>query len=82
MSAEASYLDFMEFHPTSKNLPYVMCQIGLCHYEQTLEIDRDQTETRMAVTSFEKLISRFPSSKFSFLARKKIKGMHEEAWRT
>jgi len=72
ISAEANYSDFMEFHPTSENLPYVMCQIGLCHYRQMLEIDRDQTETHLAEKSFEKLISRFPSSKFSFLAEKKL----------
>jgi len=72
VSAEANYSDFMEFHPTSKNLPYVMYQIGLCHYRQTLGIDRDQTETHLAEKSFERLISRFPSSKFSFLAEKKL----------
>jgi len=72
ISAVAVYTDFMEYHPTSENLPYVMCQIGLCHYNQMLEIDRDQTETRQAVKSFEKLISRFPSSKFSFVAEKKL----------
>ena len=73
ISAEANYSDFMDFHPTSENLPYVMYQIGLCHYRQMLGIDRDQTEAHMAVKSFEKLISRFPSSKFSFLAEKKLK---------
>ncbi|TFG90169.1 MAG: outer membrane protein assembly factor BamD, partial [Syntrophobacterales bacterium] len=72
-SAEANYSDFMEFHPTNQNLPYVMYQIGLCHYKQMEEIDRDQTETRMAEQSFQKLLSRFPSSKFSFLAEEKLK---------
>ena len=73
VSAEVNYSDFMEFHPTSENLPYVIYQIGICHYRQTLGIDRDQTETHMAEKSFERLISRFPSSRFSFLAEKKLK---------
>ena len=72
MSAEASYSDFVEFHPTNENLPYVMYQIGLCHFEQMLGIDRDQTETRLAEQAFQKLIARFPSSKFSFLAEEKL----------
>lgn len=72
-SAEANYADFVEFHPTNENLPYVMYQIGLCHYNQMEEIDRDQTETRMAEQAFQKLLSRFPSSKFSFLAEEKLK---------
>ena len=73
VSAEVNYSDFMEFHPTSDNLPYVMYQIGICHYMQTLGIDRDQTETHLAEKSFERLISRFPSSRFSFPAEKKLK---------
>jgi len=73
ISAEAHYNDFMEFHPTSENLPYVMYQIGLCHYNQMLGIDLDQTETHLAVESFERLLSRFPSSKFSLLAEKMYK---------
>lgn len=72
-SAEANYADFVEFHPTNENLPYVMYQIGLCHYHQIEEVDRDQTETRMAEQAFQKLLSRFPSSKFSFLAEEKLK---------
>ncbi|MBN2539044.1 MAG: outer membrane protein assembly factor BamD [Deltaproteobacteria bacterium] len=73
ISAEAHYSDFMEFHPTSENLPYVMYQLGICHYKQMLGIDRDQTETRLAAESFERLLSRFPSSKFSLLAEKMYK---------
>ena len=73
ISAESYYNDFVDFHPTNENLPYVMYQIGLCHYSQTLGIDRDQTETRRARDAFEKLISRFPSSKFSFMAEKKLR---------
>ena len=72
-SAESYYNDFVDFHPTNENLPYVMYQIGLCHYNQMLGIDRDQTQTRQAKDSFEKLISRFPSSKFSFMAERKLR---------
>jgi outer membrane protein assembly factor BamD len=72
-SAEANYADFMEFHPTNENLPYVMYQIGMCHYKQMQEIDRDQTETRTAEQLFLKFLSRFPSSKFSLLAEEKSK---------
>ncbi|MBN2396788.1 MAG: outer membrane protein assembly factor BamD [Deltaproteobacteria bacterium] len=72
VSAEANYSDFVEFHPTNENLPYVMHQIGLCHYKQIQGVDRDQTETRLAEQAFQKLIARFPSSKFSFLAEKEL----------
>jgi outer membrane protein assembly factor BamD len=36
-------------------------------------VDRDQTETIRARKEFEKLIARFPSSKFSFMAEKMLR---------
>ena len=71
--AEIAYNDFVNLHPANENLSYVMYQIGMCHYKQLLSIDRDQTETWKAVKEFEKLIARFPTSKFSFLAEKKVR---------
>ncbi len=71
--AEAAYGDFIYLHPTNENIPYVMYQIGMCHYEQILSIDRDQTETRRAAKEFEKLLVRFPDSKFSLMAEKMLR---------
>ncbi len=72
-TAESNYSDFLEFHPTNENLPYVMYQLGMCHYKQIGKVDRDQTETRMAEQAFQKLLSRFPSGKFSLLGQEKLK---------
>jgi len=71
--AEMYYGDFINLHPTNENLPYVMYQLGMCHYKQMYSIDRDQAEALKARKEFEKLISRFPSSKFSFMAEKKLR---------
>jgi outer membrane protein assembly factor BamD len=70
--AEMSYEDFMNLHPTNDNIPYVMYQIAMCHYNQMSSIDRDQSETQRARQSFERLISRFPDSKFAFMAEKQL----------
>jgi outer membrane protein assembly factor BamD len=72
VEAEAAYRDFISLRPTNENLPYAMYQLGMCHYNQIASIDRDQTETIRALKEFEKLIARFPSSKFSFLAERHI----------
>jgi len=71
--AELSYNEFINLHPTNENLPYAMYQLGMCHYKQMFTIDRDQTETKKARKEFERLIARFPSSKFSFMAEKVLK---------
>jgi outer membrane protein assembly factor BamD len=71
--ADLAYNEFLSLHPTNENLPYVMYQIGMCHFKQIMSIDRDQTETLKALKSFERLTARFPSSKFSFMAEKMIR---------
>ncbi|MBN2568285.1 MAG: outer membrane protein assembly factor BamD [Deltaproteobacteria bacterium] len=73
MEAEVAYGDFMDFHPTNENLPYVMYQLGMSHYKQVLSIDRDQTEVRKARDAFERLITRFPSTKFAFIAEQRLR---------
>ena len=70
--AELVYGDFLSLHPANENLPYVIYQLGMCHYKQIGSIDRDQTETVRAKKEFERLVARFPSSKFSFMAEKMI----------
>lgn len=71
--AEIAYNDFINLHPTNENLPYAMYQLGMCHYRQMYEIDQDQTETIKARKEFERLIARFPNSKFSVMAEKVLR---------
>ena len=73
MEAEMTYLDFVNLHPTNENVPYALYQAGMCHFRQMNTLDRDQTETRRARESFEKVVSRFPDSPFSFMALKRLR---------
>jgi outer membrane protein assembly factor BamD len=71
--AELAYSDFINLHPTNENVPYAIYQLGMCHYKQVYSIDRDQTETNKARKEFERLIARFPNSKFSLMAEKSLR---------
>jgi outer membrane protein assembly factor BamD len=71
--AELAYSEFVNLHPTNENLPYALYQLGMSHYNQLTTIDRDQSETFKALKEFERLMARFPDSKFAFLAEKKIR---------
>ena len=71
--AELAYNDFINLHPTNENVPYAIYQLGMCHYKQMHSIDRDQTEARKARKEFERLIARFPNSKFSMMAEKSLR---------
>lgn len=71
--AENAYNDFIALHPTNENVPYAFYQLGMCHYNQIGSIDRDQTEAIKARKEFERLVARFPESKFSTMAGKLIR---------
>lgn len=71
--AGLAYGEFLNLHPTNENLPYVMYQIGMSYYNQMTTIDRDQSEAFKALKEFERLIARFPGSKFSVMAEKMVR---------
>ncbi len=71
--AESAYSDFVSLHPTNENVPYAIYQQGMCHYNEIEDIDRDQTETIKAKKEWEKLVARYPESKFSSMAQKLIR---------
>ena len=71
--AENAYNDFVSLHPVNENVPYAIYQSGMCHYNQMGDIDRDQTETIKAKKEWEKLVARYPESKFSTMAEKLIR---------
>jgi len=73
MEAESAYNDFINLHPTNENVPYAIYQVGICHYNKIEAIDRDQTETLKARKEFEKLIVRYPESKFATSAEKVLR---------
>jgi outer membrane protein assembly factor BamD len=72
VEAELTYKDFIDLRPNNDNVPYAMYQLSMCHYKQMDAIDRDQTDTLKAVKAFERLIARFPSSKFALLAERHV----------
>lgn len=70
--AELAYTDFLNLHPTNENIPYVLYQLGMCHYKQIMGVDLDQTETVKAKKEFERLIARYPASQFAAMAEKML----------
>jgi outer membrane protein assembly factor BamD len=68
-SALLVYYDFERLHPKDNNIPYVIYQEALCHFEQVSTIDREQTHVISAKKEVERLIKRFPDSKYANKAR-------------
>ena len=70
--AIAAYEEFASLHPKNEAIPYVLFQIGACYYEQLETEDRDQTPTREAISSFERLVKAYPTSPQSDKAKARI----------
>lgn len=72
VEAIAAYEEFKKFHPTHEEIPYVLYQIGLSHFNQMRTLDRDQTSTKRALSNFEYLIASYPPSLFTEKASEKV----------
>ncbi len=68
-----AYTEFERLHPKNPEIPYVIYQKGMCHFERATTIDRDQSHTLLAKEEFERLLKKFPSTEFARLARAKIR---------
>lgn len=63
--AVAAYEEFERLHPRNEAVPYVVYQIGRCHYEQIDTVDRDQTAARNALETFQRLMRQFPEDDYA-----------------
>ncbi len=77
-NALAAYQDFEKLHPKNKNIPHVLYQIGLCHFNRIFSIDRDQTMTKKALFAFKRVISEHPESHYAKRAFMKVKVCREK----
>jgi outer membrane protein assembly factor BamD len=71
--AYEAYDQFEKLHPKHSEIPYVLYQKGMCHFDQMTTTDREQLHTQKAREDFERLIERFPRDKYASLARKNLR---------
>lgn len=55
-----AYEEFEKLHPRNEAVPYVIYQIGRCHFDRISTPDRDPTPARKALEAFERLQKQFP----------------------
>ena len=60
-----AYESFEQLHPRNEAIPYVIYQIGRCHYNQIGTIDRDQTSAQKALETFQRLSRQYPDSEYT-----------------
>ncbi len=75
--AAVEYRNFLNYFPRHEMRDYALYHIALCHYAAIENAERDQAETRLALTAFQDLIQQAPGSPYVFDAKAKI----TQCWR-
>ncbi|HKY20901.1 MAG TPA: outer membrane protein assembly factor BamD [Vicinamibacterales bacterium] len=60
--AQNEYREFLAFYPTNPRADYAQMQLGMVHFKQMLNPQRDQTETKEAIREFQVFMERYPNS--------------------
>jgi outer membrane protein assembly factor BamD len=56
------YREFLSFYPTHARADYAQYKLGMSHFYQMSGPERDQTETREAITELKNMVQRYPAS--------------------
>ncbi|MGV8073155.1 MAG: outer membrane protein assembly factor BamD [Syntrophobacteraceae bacterium] len=70
--AAVAYEEFARLHPRNEIVPFVLYQVGLCHFLSFSSIERDQSETQLAIEAFQRVMQAFPESEYAGKARKQL----------
>ena len=70
--AQNEYREFLAFYPTNPRADYAQMQLGMVHFNQMLNPQRDQTETKEAIKEFQTFVDRYPNSKLIAEVRKRL----------
>jgi outer membrane protein assembly factor BamD len=63
---------YVTLHPASPDAAYAQYLIGSSYYDQILDVSRDQDTARKAITAFEEVVHKYPTSDYATSAKKKI----------
>ena len=67
------YREFLSFYPTHARADYAQYKLGMSHFYQMHGPERDQTETKEAVTELTIMLRRYPNSELATEARKHLR---------
>jgi outer membrane protein assembly factor BamD len=67
------FREFLTFYPTHPRADYAQYKLAMCHFRQMAKAERDQTETKAAITEFEAFFERHSSSSLAPEARERYR---------
>jgi outer membrane protein assembly factor BamD len=67
------YRDFLSFYPTNDRADYAQFKLAMAHYYQMRKPERDQSETREAISALQTFVDRFPRSPLADEGRQRLR---------
>ncbi|WP_020177871.1 outer membrane protein assembly factor BamD [Methylopila sp. M107] len=62
---------YVQLHPTSPDAAYAQYLVGMSYYNQVPDVSRDQERTTKAITVFDELVRRWPTSEYAEPAKRR-----------
>lgn len=75
--AAAAFEEFLKQYPGHERAAQILFQLGLAHYRQILDLDRDQTSTNNALATMNNFLARYPGDPNAEEARRIIRECRE-----
>lgn len=63
---------FLDFYPSDDEAPFAQYIVAMSHYDQIVDVGRDQARTRAAQQALRELINRYPNSDYANEAQLKL----------
>lgn len=57
--------DYISLHPGGDGAPYAYYLIGICQFDQIIDVGRDQARSDLALASLNEVIARYPGSDYA-----------------
>lgn len=63
--AVASAQEYIALHPGGESAPYAYYLIAACHFDQIIDVGREQSRTELALAALNEITSRFPDTEYA-----------------
>src|SRR5262245_51708329 len=63
--AVSSAQEYITLHPGGEGAPYAYYLIAVCHFDQILDVGREQARAELALAALNEVIARFPESEYA-----------------
>ncbi len=70
--ARAAASRYLDFYPSDEDAPYAQYLIAVSHYDNIVDVGRDQAETQEALQALTEVVRRYPASEYARDAELKI----------